>query len=214
MGPISLFVSRWAPIAFAAALAGQAAVVRGAEASVESTQVATAPVQTAPAVSAAALSRMDVMPEATVSGSNPVEGDDSVALPSRWSSSAEQTGRNYRWALSRGALDIGMSFDAQGRNGRAYDFRSETGGPVASSLPSLSLGLRRTPVQPTSASTLLARAAGSSDSYLSKVGVEWKPAESHVNFLREGLGFRLEGSDRMTVRLRKGVLGVYMHHKW
>ena len=62
---------------------------------------------------------------------------------------------------------------------------------------------------------LLSRATGlRNDAYVSKVGLEWKPAQSQVNFLREGLGFRLDGNDRMTVRLRKGVIGVYMHRKF
>jgi hypothetical protein len=29
-----------------------------------------------------------------------------------------------------------------------------------------------------------------------------------------GLGIRLDGDDRMTVRLRKGVLGIYMQRKF
>ena len=52
------------------------------------------------------------------------------------------------------------------------------------------------------------------ESYGSKIGVEWKPAEPEINFLREGLGIRLEGNNRMTVRLRKGMLGIYMHRKF
>ena len=77
--------------------------------------------------------------------------------------------------------------------------------------------MRRTSGSAPSASTLLERATGgggAAASYGSKIGLEWKPAQSQVNFLREGLGIRLDGNDRMSVRLRKGVLGIYMHRKF
>jgi hypothetical protein len=100
---------------------------------------------------------------------------------------------------------------------RYTGLRSDAYGPRLPDLPSFSVGLRQpvsTPSAP--ASSLLDRSLGSAktDTYLSKVGVEWKPAEARLQFLREGLGFRLDGNDRMTVRLRKGVLGVYMQRKF
>ncbi|HEX7442008.1 MAG TPA: hypothetical protein VF319_18135 [Caldimonas sp.] len=110
-----------------------------------------------------------------------------------------------------------MSVDAPLRNARPFDSRSDTQGPLPATLPALSLGLRRLAAeQPTPASTLLERALGQAgaESTLSKVGVEWKPAEPQVNFLREGLGIRLDGNDRMTVRLRRGVLGIYMQRRF
>ena len=140
-----------------------------------------------------------------------------ATAPLRWTSSAQWTGGKYQWSASRGALDIGMRFDAPGGAGRPFDFRTEASGPLASPLPAITLGLRHVSSgQPLAASSLLVRATGATrpDSYVSKVGVEWKPAESNVNFIREGLGFRLDGNDRMTVRLRKGVLGIYMHRKF
>ncbi len=139
------------------------------------------------------------------------------ALPLRWSSSAELSGGIYRWSLSRGALDIGMSVDAPVRNARPFDSRFDTPRPLPATLPALSLGLRRLAAgPPTPASTLLERALGQAgaEPTVSKVGVEWKPAESQVSFLREGLGIRLDGNDRMTVRLRKGVLGIYMQRRF
>jgi len=51
-------------------------------------------------------------------------------------------------------------------------------------------------------------------SYVSRIGLQWKPPQSQVNFIREGLGIRLDGDNRMTVRLRKGVVGVYMQRKF
>lgn len=142
---------------------------------------------------------------------------ESPAVPLRWSSSAESSGGIYRWSVSRGALDIGMSVDAPVRAGRPFDFRFDTPRPLPATLPSLSLGLRRFAAGPPAPeSTLLERALGQAgaEPTLSRVGVEWKPAESQVSFLREGLGIRLDGNDRMTVRLRKGVLGIYMQRRF
>lgn len=138
------------------------------------------------------------------------------AAPARWTSAAELSGGSYRFSAYRGAVDVGMSFRPPVQSGKAYDFRSEQSGPVGPNLPALSLGLRRTSGAAPSASSLLERATGdaAAASYVSKIGVEWKPAQSQVNFLREGLGIRLDGNDRMSVRLRKGVLGLYMHRKF
>jgi hypothetical protein len=132
----------------------------------------------------------------------------------RWVSSAELTGSGYRWSLSRGGLDIGMHFETPASSPRPFDPRVDQSGPMVPVLPSVSLGVRRN--GSLSAGSLLERSLGADrgDTYVSKVGIEWKPAESRVNFLREGLGIRLQGADRMTVRLRKGVIGVYMHRKF
>jgi hypothetical protein len=78
-------------------------------------------------------------------------------------------------------------------------------------LPALSFGLRTVSAGPAPASTLVERAlaAAPATPYVSKVGIEWKPAQSQV-FLNHGLGFRLSGDDKLTMRLRKGSLGLYM----
>jgi len=108
-----------------------------------------------------------------------------------------------------------MNFPMPAQDGRRGDLRADNVGPLVPTLPSLSVGLRREGQAPT-ASTLRDRSTGSasSASYVSKIGLEWKPPQSQVNFLREGLGIRLDGNDRMTVRLRKGVLGLYMQRKF
>lgn len=142
--------------------------------------------------------------------------DAPVATPT-WSTSAGFSGRSYQWSASRGALDIGMNFEASDRAGRPFDFRSETSGPMVATLPSLSIGLRQSAAgQAVPARTLLERALNSAnaEAYVSKIGIQWKPAELQVNFLRDGMGIRLDGNDRMTVRLRQGVLGLYMQRKF
>ena len=44
---------------------------------------------------------------------------------------------------------------------------------------------------------------------VSKVGIEWKPAQSQV-FFNGGVGVRLTGDDSVVMRLRKGTLGLYV----
>ena len=136
---------------------------------------------------------------------------------SRWISSASLSGQHYQWSLSRGAIDLGLKFGIPaGTMSRPDGARAESPAPFSMLLPSISVGLRREAADPFRAGSLLSRVTEGNavESYASKVGVEWKPAESQMNFVREGLGLRLEGNDRMTVRLRKGVLGIYMHHKF
>jgi len=47
------------------------------------------------------------------------------------------------------------------------------------------------------------------ESTVSKVGIEWKPAQSQV-FFNGGVGVRLTGDDSVVMRLRKGTLGLYV----
>ena len=138
-----------------------------------------------------------------------------VPVTLRWSSSAELSGGQYRWSASRGSFDVGMNF-AVPQNGGRFDSRSETPSLLLPTLPALSVGLRHEAQGLATASSLLERSTGtaSNGSYVSKIGLEWKPPQSQVNFIREGLGIRLDGNNRMTVRLRKGVVGLYMQRKF
>jgi hypothetical protein len=131
----------------------------------------------------------------------------------RWRSSAELVGDAYHFSLMRGGLDLGMSFDTATRASRPHDVRVDTQGPVISTLPSVSLGLRSVHDMP--ASSLLARAsAGSDRASESRVGIQWKPAQSQVSFLREGLGMRLDSNESITMKLRKGLFGVYLQRRF
>jgi len=130
-----------------------------------------------------------------------------------WRSSAELVGDAYHFSLTRGGLDLGMSFDTATRASRPHDVRIDTQGPVISTLPSVSLGLRSGHDVP--ASSLLARAtAGGGLASESRVGIQWKPAQSQVSFLREGLGMRLDSNESITMRLRKGLFGVYLQRRF
>jgi hypothetical protein len=138
--------------------------------------------------------------------------------PLRWTASAALFGPTYEVSLQRGAVDIGMRLNAPASVARPFDARIDPALRNTLALPAISLGLGRGAAEvPQGASSLLARSMDPSNAggaHASKVGIEWKPAESQMTFLREGLGLRLNGNDRMTVRLRKGVLGIYMQRKF
>ena len=126
--------------------------------------------------------------------------------------SAELVGDAYHFSLTRGGLDLGMSFDTATRASRPHDVRIDTQGPVISTLPSVSLGLRSGHDVP--APPLLARAtAGGGLTSESRVGIQWKPAQSQVSFLREGLG-GVDSNESITMRLRKGLFGVYLQRRF
>lgn len=135
--------------------------------------------------------------------------------PTRWASSAALTDNSYQWALSRGTLDLGLKFEARSRTGHPADAHVEAGAGFVSPLPSVSVGLQRVVAGATPAGHLVERVAGpaAGSSYVSKMGLEWKPAPSRV-YLNQGLGLRLGGDDRLSLRLRKGVLGIYMRRNF
>ena len=135
---------------------------------------------------------------------------EAVAAATGWSASGEPSADGgYRLSLSRGALDMGRDFQRRVAAVRVADGRFESAAPPGAVLPVVSLGLRSVG-SPAPASSLLDRAVGSGGAatYVSRVGLEYKPARSQV-FFNQGLGFRLSGEDRVTMRLRKGSLGIY-----
>jgi hypothetical protein len=134
----------------------------------------------------------------------------------RWATSFDVSKGNYRWSLTRGAFDIGVRFDAPREAGRAVDLRLDRAGPPWSMLPAVSFGLRSVAAKADApATSLIERAAGApaGEAYVSKIAIEWKPAPSRL-FINNGLGIRLDGDDRLTMRMRKGSLGVYMQRNF
>ena len=139
------------------------------------------------------------------------KGGETPPPAARWSASGEPAEGGYRMSLSRGALDFGMYFEPRVAAARSLDARFDSAAPVGAMLPALSVGLRSVSAGPAPASSLVERALGSATGvpYESKVGIEWKPVQSQV-FLNHGVGVRLSGDDRVTMRLRKGSLGLYL----
>jgi hypothetical protein len=138
-----------------------------------------------------------------------------AAAPARWSASGAPTEGGYRLSLARGPLDLGLHFESRLVAAHPIDARYDSAAPPGATLPTLSIGLRSVSAGPPAASSLAARALGTASPvpYVSKVGIEWKPAQPPV-FFNQGLGVRLGGDDRLVMRMRKGSLGVYMHRNF
>jgi hypothetical protein len=135
---------------------------------------------------------------------------EAVPPPLRWSASGEPSEAGYRLSLARGGIDVGLDFQRRLGAARTVDARFDSAAPPGTMLPALSFGLRSVSA-PLPASSLVDRTLGSGADapVVSRVGIEYKPAQSQV-FLNHGLGFRLGGDDKLTMRLRKGSLGLYL----
>jgi hypothetical protein len=142
-----------------------------------------------------------------------IEPDLPAALP-RWSTASEFSDGNYKWSLSRGGLDLGLGFDTPGRVRSVPTTPLDSTGPFVQTLPTVSLGLRSVEVAPGGSWLRQLAGAEAGSSLTHRIGIEWKPAESQLMFVREGLGMRLSGDDRLTMRLRKGTLGIYMKRQF
>jgi len=144
------------------------------------------------------------------------EADD-VTLPTaapapRWTAGGTLRPDGYRMSVARGALGLGMRFEPRIVPLRPTETPVE---PTTLTLPAVSVELRSVAAQPAAASSLAERAlgAGSDGTTVSKVGIEWKPAQSQI-FFRGGVGVRLSGDDSVVMRLRKGTLGFYMQRNF
>ena len=130
----------------------------------------------------------------------------------RWSARSSFSQGSYRSSFSRGRLDLGVRFDAPLRAVRPGEAPIDPVVAYVPPAPTMSVGLRSTSAGTVAtAGSLLERATGVTigQPQERKVGLEWKPAQSRV-FLNRGLGIRLDGDDRVTMRLKKGSLGLFM----
>ncbi|MEO7116252.1 MAG: hypothetical protein ABIZ18_10365 [Caldimonas sp.] len=119
---------------------------------------------------------------------------------------------SFRSAFVRGRLDLGVTFDAPLRALHPGEAPIDPVIAYVPPVPTLSVGLRSTPAGAVAtAGTLFERATGATlrQPPERKVGLEWKPAQSRI-FLNRGLGIRLDGDDRFTMRLKRGSLGIFM----
>jgi len=139
---------------------------------------------------------------------------------------------SYRFWISRGRADLGFGVGALALTAQPLG-SAPTAAPSAApngaldsqtillaSAPSLTVGMR---FRASPQSTFFADASGArglgpnnGDAYLGKVGVEWKPAPfaSRWNIAYGGIGWRLSSDSRMTLRIRRGGLGLYMRSQF
>lgn len=132
----------------------------------------------------------------------------------------DMTELNYRWWSSRGRTDVGIGLGSVTLVDRPTDTLSarpgvEGAAPMTTASGTvLMLGLRyrasRQAALYADASNVRGLGLNNDDRVFGKVGVEFKAARSKWNIAYGGLGYKLDGDARMTLKLRRGGLGIYM----
>lgn len=124
-------------------------------------------------------------------------------------------GVDYRLWMTRGRTGIGVGIGTLGYVQPSPDGRID--GPVhlTGAAPTLSVGvrMRMTPESSVYADATGARGfrANPDAGYVNtKVGVEWKPAKSRFGFEGGRLALQLDSGYKLSLRARKGGIGVYL----
>jgi hypothetical protein len=146
--------------------------------------------------------------------------NDSAAEPARSAPGyrAETTELGRRWWLSNGRADVGMGLGTISYVSRptgSLPGLGPTGSANALAAGTvLTLGMR---YRTSERSAIYGDAAGvqgvgveGGQTVVGKVGVEFKSARSRFDIAYGGLGLQLAGDARMTVKVRRGGLGLYM----
>ena len=125
----------------------------------------------------------------------------------RWMSRTDYPVGIQRWSLSRGSFEIAMSLNAA----RTLGAGEERSGLLVRRPPAFSVGLQDKVGYETTTGSLLSRSTElrEGDAPLRRMGFEWTPAPSRVSFARDGFGIRLQGNQKVTMRLRHGMVTVY-----
>ena len=129
---------------------------------------------------------------------------------------------SYRWWASRGRADLGLGLGTIAYQARPTGLLPSVASdgatlPLASGTV-LTLGMR---YRTSERSALFADAIGvrglpidRGDAMVGKVGIEFKSARSHWNISYGGLGLNLAGDMRMTLRVRRGGVSIFMHRSF
>jgi opacity protein-like surface antigen len=139
----------------------------------------------------------------------------------------EMGGLSYRWWLGRGRANVGVGFGTVGylvppvEGPGAGPHSVVYSGPhtLAHAAPTVTVGVR---YQVDDRSTVFADALGArrtyaeerSDFYSTKVGVEWKERKSRFGLEKGALGIQLDSGMRMSLKARKGGVGVYLRRQF
>lgn len=128
----------------------------------------------------------------------------------------------YRWWLSKGRADLGLGLGTlayvRRPTGSLSGLDPDRDATVLASGTVLTLGMR---YRTSARSAVFADAAGwhgtgpiGSDAVAGKVGIEFKSARSRWNVAYGGLGLRLAGDARMTLRVRRGGFTISMRRSF
>jgi hypothetical protein len=124
----------------------------------------------------------------------------------------------FGWWASSGRADVGVGLGTLAYvarpTGGVPGLAGDDGARAIAAGTVLTMGLR---YRTSARSAVFADASGvrgagfdSGDAVVGKVGLEFKSAQSRWNMTYGGLGLKLAGDARMTLRLRRGGFGIYM----
>jgi hypothetical protein len=131
---------------------------------------------------------------------------------------SETTELGYRWWLSRGRADLGLGLGTMSYGVRPTGSVPGLGDAAASTVLAsgtvMTMGVR---YRTSDRSAVYADASGlrghgieGGEGVVGKVGVQFKLARSRFDIGYGGLGLHLSGDTRMSLRARRGGLGIVM----
>lgn len=128
---------------------------------------------------------------------------------------SELAGINYKLWMSHGRADVGVGMGTLGHVVPQPDGRVEGPVALAGASPTLSVGIR---YRVTPRSAVYADASGAhglgidqSANYVNtKVGMEWKPAKNTFGFEHGAIGMHFDSGYRLSLKPRRGGLGLYL----
>ena len=131
---------------------------------------------------------------------------------------SEVTEMSYRWWASSGRAHVGLGLGTltylDRPTGTVPGLATDASSIAIAGGTMLTMGLRyrtsATSAVFADASGVRGRGLDGGDAVVSKVGFEFGSTQSRWNVTYGGLGFRLAGDTRMTLRVRRGGLSIYM----
>ena len=145
-----------------------------------------------------------------------IVGTEALAVGTDGRPLTELGGVSYRWWLSHGRSDVGVGVGALGRVITPPPGVVDGGTSLAGSVPTVTLGWR---YRVSNDSVVFADASGArglglngTGNYVNtKLGAEWKSPASRFGLDKRGhLGIQFDSGYRMSLRLRKSGVGVYV----
>ena len=127
----------------------------------------------------------------------------------------ELAGVNYRLWLSRGGAGVGLGLGTLGYVRPAPDGRAEGTISLVGAAPTVSLGMRyrvsmRSAVYADASGVLGLQPDPHAGYVNTKVGLEWQPARSRFGFDHGRIGVHFDSGYRLSFRVKRNELGVYL----
>jgi hypothetical protein len=125
----------------------------------------------------------------------------------------------YRLWKSHGRADFGMGLGTIGYVQPSLGLRADGPVTLSGAAPLVSVGMR---YRVSTESAVFADASGTralppdtSGAYVStKIGMEWKPAQSHFGFEGGALGIHFDSGYKLSLKARRDGLGVYLRSQF